>query len=174
MGEDEGKSREQPSQSSEKEISGILDSTQSGDEKTEDPLGLIRREIAVMKKLEWVHAITNIWRTELIIVQSSQRTSYHPLFSLTYSLYICMRPYLFLPPMLYSWCWNTCPGEPSWKSKLGQMTQMPSRLLIANRLGNTSGNFVLAWNTCMPMKSCIAMWVFQASLFNGYIGFTVS
>lgn len=52
MGEDKGESRERPSQSSEKEISGILDSTQSGDEKTEDPLGLIRREIAVMKKLE--------------------------------------------------------------------------------------------------------------------------
>lgn len=52
IGDDEGESRERPPQSSEKEISSILDSTQSGDEKTEDPLGLIRREIAVMKKLE--------------------------------------------------------------------------------------------------------------------------
>ncbi|WVO24263.1 uncharacterized protein IAS62_005627 [Cryptococcus decagattii] len=58
MGEDEGKSRERPSQSSEKEISGILDSTQSGDERTEDPLGLIRREIAVMKKLDHPNAIS--------------------------------------------------------------------------------------------------------------------
>lgn len=61
IGDDEGESRERPSQSSEKEISSILDSTQSGDEKTEDPLGLIRREIAVMKKLDH----PNVRRTTL-------------------------------------------------------------------------------------------------------------
>ncbi|OXG71710.1 calcium/calmodulin-dependent protein kinase kinase [Cryptococcus neoformans var. grubii Br795] len=53
MSGDERESRERPSQPMEKEeMSGTLGGTQPGDEKMEDPLGLIRREIAVMKKLD--------------------------------------------------------------------------------------------------------------------------
>lgn len=69
MSGDERESRERPSQPMEKEeMSGTLGGTQPGDEKMEDPLGLIRREIAVMKKLEYVLAIMNI---------SKNRTEHH-------------------------------------------------------------------------------------------------